>query len=138
MPLAEVMKMLNNISHQVYETPESIIKAHFDTDLWELDSIGGIDVAGVEQECTIEQMIDGIKIVGLWGYIDMVNASIHYWKGDNCPKQLFAQFLAHEYMHAAISVLPNTTDESLHEEHLCDAAGLVYGVVEAYDKTGTI
>jgi hypothetical protein len=104
-----------------HETAQEVIEMYWKCPLSDIESVnenGGDPISG-------EVLLHSVTKQGLWGFADVPNNIVHYWSGPNCDKFLKVHFLGHELMHIALNMIPETEDDDLIEEWLCEATGLV-------------
>lgn len=99
--------MNNSINYIRHNTPENIVQSFFsgvspeeDFQLSLLDDCGFTDERG--QDFSGSDMLDGIKLQGLWAYADVPHATVHFWidcTSKYATKESIATMLIHEVAH---------------------------------------
>lgn len=86
-----------------YDSPEAVNAAYVRHlseacgDSLEGATMGGVDADGNEVEFTAEQMIEGQRAQGMWGFCDGVR--IHAWIAADADEARAVHFMAHELAH---------------------------------------
>lgn len=61
---------------------------------------GGVTDDGEAVALRFEQVIEGVRAQGAWGYCDQRRGEIHAWIAPDCEMGQAVHFLAHELTHA--------------------------------------
>jgi hypothetical protein len=108
-----------NIKLVCHRSPESVVAEHWKMPIAELSAaqLGGIDAEGKQLEYSVDDMIEGIRAQGLWGFADTRNLLLHYWKSVGTSDFDLMHFLAHELYHLRLKPHRNhLRDEKLAED----------------------
>lgn len=115
---------IDRTRHRIHKTPEEVFELlHDGVPLNEIESVGGIDADGNECEIPTDDIIAGIREVGVWGFSDAAGNIIHFWRDEKCPDTTMVHFLAHEYGHIAMSCIENY--DNIDEEQRCEIIGII-------------
>lgn len=100
-----------------HDSPEAVDAAHWKPlcddegiTLEELQSgvAVGSDSNGEEVEMTHEQMIQSMRDMGFWGFVDTKTRTIHAWADPATPDNAIMEFLGHEIGH--VTGIPDARD----------------------------
>jgi hypothetical protein len=117
--------VLDRVTFKVHATVECVLEAYDGCSLSEIESVGGLDEKGNEHTITPEQLVESVRAQGLWGFADVPNKTIHFWRADTAGDALMAVFLGHELMHIMLASMLQVDDPELRAELYCEAAGMI-------------
>ncbi|MEZ8121072.1 hypothetical protein ACED30_16315 [Vibrio splendidus] len=106
-----------------YATAADVLAAHWEIPVKELadSEFGGLDGQGKAVESlSAEDMLDGIELQKVWGFIDG-DSCIHYWAALDAELSMVVHFFAHEIGHHTGTSL----DDHFAEEMRAEEFGLV-------------
>lgn len=91
--------IIDNYSILIYDSPREILEAYWGN-LSDVVMVGGVDETGKEIESSLDETIAAILELGIWGFSNQKDNSIHLWldKESIIPERLI-EFLAHEKGH---------------------------------------
>jgi hypothetical protein len=78
-----------------YKTVEKLMSNFFNVSEKDL---GNFSVGHDEGEIPKVDFIKGIKMMGIWGYVEK-KSIVHYWMANNVPFETLLMFIAHETGH---------------------------------------
>lgn len=119
-----------------YQTPEIVYSK-----MWEkeansegvtvaelLDGTGfvGADEFGNEVEVPMEDVYEGMRALGCWGWVDTENNIIHAWAEKDADPAQIMHFLAHEIGHVTSSPDEDDFEEEMRAEQYGHVAKLAY------------
>ena len=78
--------------------------------------VGALDENGQEVSVTQEQVLEGMRAMGCWGWVDTEQNVIHAWMAPDADPELVAHFLAHEIGHVTGHPDPDDFQEEMRAE----------------------
>lgn len=78
--------------------------------------VGALDENGQEVSVTQEQVLEGMRAMGCWGWVDTEQNVIHAWMAPDADPELVAHFLAHEIGHVTAHPDPDDFQEEMRAE----------------------
>ena len=106
-----------DVAWKKYDSPESIVQAFFASFGNEKpDSVGGTTMEGDDVIITPEEMTEGIKEDGVWGFSDTQSNTIHYWIAEDTDPSSVAWFMGHELAHLKIGGNGDLEEENMAEQ----------------------
>ena len=84
-------------------------------------TIVGMDEHGNESELNQEQVLDGMREQGIWGFITE-DKRIHFWADEKCSVEVLVRFFAHEVGHHTGTPEEDPLKEELRAEQFASVA----------------
>lgn len=78
--------------------------------------VGALDENGQEVSVSQEQVLEGMRAMGCWGWVDTELKVIHAWMAPDADPGLVAHFLAHEIGHVTGHPDPDDLQEEMRAE----------------------
>lgn len=78
--------------------------------------VGALDENGQEVSVSQEQVLEGMRAMGCWGWVDTELKVIHAWMAPDADPGLVAHFLAHEIGHVTGHPDPDDFQEEMRAE----------------------
>lgn len=108
-----------------YDTPEELLKTFWqfgdETADFEGCTFGGEDAEGNEVEFDLDDMVDGVKKQGMWGYAESKTGKVHIWVDPASASKDVMFFLGHELGHLSGTPIEQTTEPGdIREEKRAD------------------
>lgn len=112
-----------------YKTPEECFAAYFGLEsmeeLSESESLGGLNSDGEEVILSDEDIFDGMRQLGVWGWVDDSDV-IHYWRSEDVDNSIVMHFLGHEIGHRTGEQLEDPIAEEERAEEFGRAAAKAF------------
>ncbi|MDH0348121.1 hypothetical protein [Aeromonas dhakensis] len=100
--------------------------------------VGGLDENGQEVSVSQEQLLEGMRAMGCWGWVDTELNVIHAWMAPDADPGLVAHFLAHEIGHVTGHPDPDDFQEEMRAEQFGHVASQALRLLrEAMTRPGS-
>lgn len=101
--------------------------------------VGALDENGQEVSISQEQVLEGMRAMGCWGWVDTELKVIHAWMAPDADPGLVAHFLAHEIGHVTGHPDPDDFQEEMRAEqfgYVASQALRLLQQAEGYHRAG--
>lgn len=95
---------------------------------------GGIDSDGHDISFSHQEVMEGIKSMGCWGWVDTELNVIHAWKGEGVSPDMLIHFLAHEIGHITGTPDPDPFQEEMRAEQFGYVASLAMRLMKSHSE----